>query len=123
MTDDQPARFAAQNFRGAPGRVLVADAMKSIAADALRKPVIRTGINVGLGLQRGMERRVEDGDLRNARENARGRIDRLQLEFVMRRSDFGFGRDGFADFGGDALRQSEHVSSDREARRHPQADH
>src|SRR5580698_5327715 len=98
MTDDQPARFAAQNFRGAPGGVLVADAMKSVTPDAGREPVIRAGINIGFGPHRGVEGR----DLWNARENARGRIDRLQLEFVMRRSDFGFGRDGFADFGGDA---------------------
>ena len=44
----------------------MADAVKAVAADALLQPVVRAGIGVGGGRQRGVEGGIEDGDLRDA---------------------------------------------------------
>src|SRR5580700_9705153 len=57
MADDEPRRIRSnvQQLGGAPRGVLHADAVESIAPDSALEPGIRTGINVGWRLQRGVE--------------------------------------------------------------------
>ena len=54
---------APQQLRGAAGCILVIDAVKSVAADAVIEPFVRAGINIRGGRQGGMESGVKDGDL------------------------------------------------------------
>ena len=76
--------------------------MESITANILRQPIIRSGVDIGLGLECGVKCGVEDCDLWNVRENATGAIDGFELESIVSRRDFGFGGDGGMDLRGDA---------------------
>src|ERR1700722_16521683 len=83
----------------------MAQPVKSVTPDALIEPFIRSGINVGGRLERRVERCIEHRDLRNRlAENALRGIDCLELEFVVRGSNFSFLFDRLADVGSNARR-------------------
>src|SRR5580658_3448448 len=81
----------------------MAQAVESVTPDALIEPLIRSGINVSRRLDRRVERCIEHRDLRNGlAENAPRSIDCMELEFVVRGSDFSFLLNRVANFGSNA---------------------
>src|SRR5487761_2137358 len=88
MTDDDAGRRA-ENLRRPPRRILMAQAVESIAADAHFGPFIRTRIDVRLRRERRMKAGIEYRNLWHVRtEDADRRVDRLQFKRIVRRRDF-----------------------------------
>src|SRR5262245_51594462 len=98
MTGDQPR--AGLHFHRAARDVLMADAVKSVAADSLFEPLVWAGINISGRFKRGMESRVENSNLRDA-EDTGGGVDRLKLIAIVGGGDLGFLRNRRADLGSD----------------------
>src|SRR4051794_35099597 len=102
MATDQAQGFRAEHLRGSSRDVTVVDAMKTIAADALPQPRVRTRIRVGLRRKRRVKRSIEDRYFRDARsEHASGGFDHGKLQAIMSRRDFSLLGDSGADLGRD----------------------
>ena len=104
MADDQPRRIRGnlQQLGSAPRGVLNADAVESVAPDSLIEPLVRPGINVRGGPERGMKSSVKDRHLRHAgSDDAIDGLNGRQLQRVVRRSEFGLLRDPRANLRSD----------------------
>src|SRR5579872_5844520 len=99
MASDHAQR-PGENFRGSSRRILMTDAVESVAPDSLLEPVVGTWVDIGRAIQRGMKRGVENGDLRDAEDPLAG-LDRVQFVTVMFGRDLGLLGDRVANFAGD----------------------
>ena len=87
VAGDHALRLRAQDFGRPPRDVLVADAVKAVAADALLQPVVRAGIDVGGGRQRGVKGGIENRDLRDAvAQLSFDRFDQVEFQPVVLRA-------------------------------------
>src|SRR5690348_3965460 len=84
--------------------VFVIDAMKSVTADALFVPGVRTRVDFGFVWQSAVKAGVKDGDLRCIRKQFGGEVDTFQTSLVVQRRDRSHVGDGLADLGRDACR-------------------
>src|SRR5437588_2845456 len=100
MAHHQASRRLSEKFGGAARRVLVADAVKSKAPDALtREPLVRSRINIDGGLERRVECGVEDRRLSHVLSKERVNcIDSLKLKAVVDWGCLGTGSNGRPDF-------------------------
>ncbi len=104
MTDDEPRRVLrnVQKPGRAPGGVLHADAVKSVAPDSPIQPFIGPGINISGGLQRGVKPSVEDRHLAHpGADDAIHGLNGRQLQPVVRGREFGLLHDCRANLGCD----------------------
>src|SRR5437588_9565410 len=86
-----------QNLRSPTRRVLMADPMKPEPADPMVEPFVRSRVNVRRRSERGMERCVEHGDLRDVQDTSDG-VDGVEFVAIMARREFGFSGDFGTDF-------------------------
>src|SRR5260370_27613953 len=86
MAHNQPQRLriSAQHFRCARRSILMAEAVKAEASNALLDPCIGPRVNVRSGLQCGMESGIKTCNLWNgSAQDMVDRLDRFQLEPVV----------------------------------------
>ena len=79
----QGCQVAPQELSGALGAVLMADAVKAIAPDALLEPLIRSWINDRFHGELAVKGGIKDCYLRHTRQDLLNRLDVLQVQGIM----------------------------------------
>src|SRR5438132_1311779 len=106
--------IAVEQLSGASGAVLMIDAMKSVAADVVLEPLIRTGINCRRQWHVPMKAGIENGDLRNRSQDALDNLHTLHFGANMQRCKRGHAGNGRAYLGrnGDRLLETRPAVND-----------
>src|SRR5579875_49489 len=83
--DAQSRQLAANDLRGTTGAILVTDAVKAIAMNALLIPCIRAGVDSGFEWHMTVKGSIENGYLWHTRQETLRCLNPLKINWIMQR--------------------------------------